>query len=156
MHEPELLILDEPIAGLDPLVQQSFHALLAEVAAQGRTVFLSSHTLLGGRARRRPRRDPAPRAARGRRLAREPAGDRGAAARDRVRRRGPGARDAARAARRPRGDARAARTSMVAFEGSADPLIKALAAYEVRSIRSRDDDLEEIFLRYYREDDGVS
>ena len=45
MHEPELLILDEPIAGLDPLVQQSFHALLAEVSAQGRTVFLSSHTL---------------------------------------------------------------------------------------------------------------
>ena len=45
MHEPELLILDEPIAGLDPLVQQSFHALLNEVAASGRTVFLSSHTL---------------------------------------------------------------------------------------------------------------
>ena len=39
MHEPELLILDEPIAGLDPLVQQSFHALLEDVAAQGRTVF---------------------------------------------------------------------------------------------------------------------
>src|SRR3984957_5611257 len=45
MHEPELLILDEPIAGLDPLVQQSFHALLGEVSAQGHTVFLSSHTL---------------------------------------------------------------------------------------------------------------
>ena len=45
MHEPELLILDEPIAGLDPLVQQSFHALLGEVVAAGRTVFLSSHTL---------------------------------------------------------------------------------------------------------------
>jgi ABC-2 type transport system ATP-binding protein len=45
MHEPELLILDEPIAGLDPLVQESFHALLAEVSAEGRTVFLSSHTL---------------------------------------------------------------------------------------------------------------
>jgi ABC-2 type transport system ATP-binding protein len=45
MHEPELLILDEPIAGLDPLVQQRFHASLAEIAAQGRTVFLSSHTL---------------------------------------------------------------------------------------------------------------
>ena len=45
MHEPELLILDEPIAGLDPLVQQSFHALLGEVSAEGRTVLLSSHTL---------------------------------------------------------------------------------------------------------------
>jgi ABC-2 type transport system ATP-binding protein len=45
MHEPELLILDEPIAGLDPLVQRSFHALLAEVSAQGRTVLRSSHTL---------------------------------------------------------------------------------------------------------------
>ena len=36
------------------------------------------------------------------------------------------------------------------FEGSADPLVKAIARYEVRSLRSRDDDLEEIFLRYYR------
>ena len=40
---------------------------------------------------------------------------------------------------------------LVAFEGSADPLVKAIAEHEVRSIRSRDDDLEEIFLRYYRE-----
>ena len=45
MHEPELLILDEPISGLDPLVQQSFHALLREVSVQGHTVFRSSHTL---------------------------------------------------------------------------------------------------------------
>jgi ABC-2 type transport system ATP-binding protein len=43
------------------------------------------------------------------------------------------------------------RHAVVAFEGSADPLIKAIANYEVRSIRSRDDDLEEIFLRYYRD-----
>ena len=45
MHEPELVILDEPISGLDPLVQRSFHTLLREVSAEGRTVFLSSHTL---------------------------------------------------------------------------------------------------------------
>jgi ABC-2 type transport system ATP-binding protein len=42
---------------------------------------------------------------------------------------------------------------VVAFEGSADALVKAIAAHEVRSIRSRDDDLEEIFLRYYRGDE---
>lgn len=45
MHRPELLIMDEPNAGLDPLVQHEFHTLLRETAAEGRTVFLSSHTL---------------------------------------------------------------------------------------------------------------
>jgi hypothetical protein len=39
---------------------------------------------------------------------------------------------------------------VIAFEGSADPVVKAIAASEVRSLRTRDDDLEEIFLRYYR------
>lgn len=45
MHEPELLILDEPSAGLDPLMQQEFYRMVDEVRAQGRTVFLSSHIL---------------------------------------------------------------------------------------------------------------
>ncbi len=45
MHEPELLILDEPTGGLDPLMQQEFSELLAEVREEGRTVFLSSHYL---------------------------------------------------------------------------------------------------------------
>lgn len=45
MHKPELLILDEPNAGLDPLVQHEFWAMMREVADDGRTVFLSSHTL---------------------------------------------------------------------------------------------------------------
>ncbi len=45
MHEPELLILDEPTGGLDPLMQQEFQELIAEVRAEGRTVFLSSHIL---------------------------------------------------------------------------------------------------------------
>ncbi|MGB3827829.1 MAG: ABC transporter ATP-binding protein [Ornithinimicrobium sp.] len=45
MHEPELLILDEPNSGLDPLLQEVFHQLLEEVRNQGRTIFLSSHTL---------------------------------------------------------------------------------------------------------------
>ena len=45
MHRPDLLILDEPSTGLDPLVQREFHALVREAAAAGRTVFFSSHVL---------------------------------------------------------------------------------------------------------------
>jgi ABC-2 type transport system ATP-binding protein len=45
MHGPELLILDEPTQGLDPLVQRVFHGLMREVATEGKTVFLSSHVL---------------------------------------------------------------------------------------------------------------
>jgi len=44
-HRPELLVLDEPTAGLDPLVQQTFFATLHETTAAGATVFLSSHIL---------------------------------------------------------------------------------------------------------------
>jgi ABC-2 type transport system ATP-binding protein len=45
MHKPSLLILDEPTAGLDPLMQQTFNQLMLEIRAEGRTVFLSSHVL---------------------------------------------------------------------------------------------------------------
>jgi len=45
MNRPELLLLDEPNAGLDPLMQREFQDMMREVVAEGRTVFLSSHTL---------------------------------------------------------------------------------------------------------------
>ena len=45
MARPDLLILDEPTTGLDPLVQQQVHGLLREHAAAGRTALLSSHVL---------------------------------------------------------------------------------------------------------------
>jgi ABC-2 type transport system ATP-binding protein len=44
-HKPDLLILDEPTAGLDPLVQHAFFGVLHEAASEGRTVFLSSHII---------------------------------------------------------------------------------------------------------------
>ena len=44
-HRPDLLVLDEPTAGLDPLVQQTFFELLRETVREGRTAFLSSHIL---------------------------------------------------------------------------------------------------------------
>jgi beta-exotoxin I transport system ATP-binding protein len=45
MHRPELLILDEPTAGLDPLMQQEVLDLLREANSAGATVFFSSHIM---------------------------------------------------------------------------------------------------------------
>jgi len=44
-HRPDLLILDEPTTGLDPLVQQEVFKLVLEAKAEGRTVFFSSHVI---------------------------------------------------------------------------------------------------------------
>ena len=44
-HDPELLILDEPTGGLDPLMQHEFFTILQERNRAGATVFLSSHIL---------------------------------------------------------------------------------------------------------------
>ena len=45
MNKPDLLILDEPSSGLDPLMQQTFYQMMQEARNEGRTVFLSSHIL---------------------------------------------------------------------------------------------------------------
>jgi ABC-2 type transport system ATP-binding protein len=45
MNRPEVLIMDEPSSGLDPLVQRTFQDMMKEVTADGASVFLSSHTL---------------------------------------------------------------------------------------------------------------
>lgn len=45
MHSPELLVLDEPTSGVDPLIQREFLSVLREIQASGRTVLLSSHVL---------------------------------------------------------------------------------------------------------------
>jgi ABC-2 type transport system ATP-binding protein len=45
MHRPELLLLDEPTGGLDPLMQQEVLGLLRQAQADGATVFFSSHIM---------------------------------------------------------------------------------------------------------------
>ncbi len=45
VHDPELLILDEPLNGADPRQRVHFQALLRQLAAEGRTIVLSSHIL---------------------------------------------------------------------------------------------------------------
>jgi ABC-2 type transport system ATP-binding protein len=44
-HRPDLLILDEPTDGLDPLIQRNFEELLRRFRDDGTTVFMSSHDL---------------------------------------------------------------------------------------------------------------
>ena len=45
MNDPDLLILDEPTAGLDPLLQHEFQGMLREEKEQGKTIFMSSHVM---------------------------------------------------------------------------------------------------------------
>ena len=45
MHQPDVLLLDEPTAGLDPLMEAEFQQIVREASGRGQTVFLSSHIL---------------------------------------------------------------------------------------------------------------
>ena len=152
MHEPELLILDEPIAGLDPLVQQSFHALLREVVAEGRTVFLSSHTL--SEVERVTQRLAILR--QGRLVVVDTLENLRKVAVQRLEIEFDRPVDAApfRALPGVKEVHASGRTLTIGFEGSADAVVKAAAAHDVRAIHPREDDLEDIFLRYYREAPG--
>jgi ABC-2 type transport system ATP-binding protein len=44
-HDPEVLILDEPFSGLDPLNRQSFEAEIRNLARNGKTILFSTHTM---------------------------------------------------------------------------------------------------------------
>lgn len=154
MHNPELLILDEPNAGLDPLMQQTFQAMLREVRDEGRTVFLSSHTLsevervadrVGiirhGKLVVVERIDELKRKAI-RRLEfefAEPVPTDVFAHVD-------GVHDVEIHGVHAR----------IAYEGSVSPVLKAATVHDVLNLNSRDADLEEIFLAYYRDTDDTS
>ena len=45
MSRPDVLLLDEPTAGLDPLMEETFQEIAREASARGQTIFLSSHIL---------------------------------------------------------------------------------------------------------------
>jgi ABC-2 type transport system ATP-binding protein len=149
MHDPELLILDEPIAGLDPLVQRNFHDLLGEVRGRGHTVMLSSHTLsevdrVADRVAilRGGRLVVVEELARLKALAARSWEIEFAETPDIAEfQRLDGVREAELAGARLR----------VTFEGSADQIVKAAARYRVSEIHTREQDLEEIFLQYYRD-----
>tara|TARA_A100001037_G_scaffold306337_1_gene350824 strand:+ start:13061 stop:13999 length:939 start_codon:yes stop_codon:yes gene_type:complete len=45
MHKPELIILDEPTNGLDPLVRNKFYEIISDLKDEKRTIFFSSHNI---------------------------------------------------------------------------------------------------------------
>jgi ABC-2 type transport system ATP-binding protein len=149
MHRPELLVLDEPTSGIDPLVQQEFYRLVRERTAAGGTVLLSSHVL----SEVEHVADRVAIVREGRLVVVEDvAGLKARAVRRLV------VHFAAPVAAEPfaslsgvrsvEADATALRFEV---EGSLDTLVKAIAAHEVVDIVSHEPDLEEIFLSYYRE-----
>jgi ABC-2 type transport system ATP-binding protein len=152
MHRPELLVLDEPTSGLDPLLQEEFRALLRETAADGRTVFLSSHSLVEVQ-------HAADRVGivRGGRLLDV---DRVAALRERALRHvtvvfaGDGDADAFADIPGVRVHERTASlVRLSAPESAMDAVVKAAARSRVADLTSAPADLEEIFLELYREPD---
>ncbi|MFN9956020.1 MAG: ABC transporter ATP-binding protein, partial [bacterium] len=45
LHDPELLIIDEPLSGLDPLNQELFKDIVKELRTQGKTIIFCTHQL---------------------------------------------------------------------------------------------------------------
>ena len=146
MHQPELVILDEPTTGLDPIIQREFIGLLRDVREAGGTVFLSSHILSEVEA----------------------VADRVGIIRDGslvvvesvelLKRRALRRMDLTFAGEPPQGLSAIAgvreltftgSTAHLAVEGSTADLLAAAAPHRVEQIVTHEPDLEEIFLSYY-------
>ncbi len=153
MIRPELLILDEPTAGLDPFIQLEFEHLCEEARSEGRTVFISSHQL----PEVEHLCDRVGIIREGRLLAVEAI----ATLKERALRKleidfgGPV--EAAAFANLPGIQDLTVEHSTLrcTVMGSLDALVKAAARFEVRNVRSIDTSLEEIFLAYYGAGDAA-
>ncbi len=150
MHRPELLVLDEPTAGLDPIVQREFLDLVKEARDEGRTVLLSSHVL--SEVEQVADRVAMIRA--GRLLVVESVHDLKALA---VRRidltfedQAPAPSDLA-AVHGVRDVTVTGRTAHLALEGSVADLLAKVGPLRVERIVTHEPDLEEIFLSHYDE-----
>jgi len=151
LGDPELLLLDEPTTGLDPLIQQEFHHILRERAEAGAAVMLSSHVL----SEVEHVADRVAIIRSGRLLMEESLATLRANAQHTVE---------VRFASPPPADAFAAVPGITgvhldgpvlrcAMQGAVDPLVKALGRYTVTDLNSREADLEETFLALYGQED---
>ncbi len=149
MHRPELLILDEPTTGLDPLLQHEFYRMVDEARAVGVTVFLSSHIL--PEVERIADRVGVIR--RGRLIVVDEVANLKARALRRLEFHFAAPVSAAEFERLPAVRSVTAHdTSMIIeFEGEVDKVIKAAAPHFVIDVVSRDPDLEDVFLHLYQD-----
>ena len=147
MHHPELLVLDEPTTGLDPLMQQAFNQMVLEAKSEGRTVFLSSHIL----PEVEQVCDRVGIIREGRLIAVEEI----RALKSRavhsleVRFAAPVAAESFSSLPGVREIVVEGSTVRFAVEGSLDPVVKALAKFEVEDLRTHEQSLEDIFLAFY-------
>lgn len=149
MNRPHLIIMDEPSSGLDPLVQREFQTMMREVAAEGRCVFLSSHTL--SEVQRVADRVGIIR--QGHLVDVEFVDDLRSKAVRRVELQftEPVDSDVFAAIPGVRDVSVASHHAVMSFDGKMEDLIKtATARYELVDISTQEADLEEIFLEYYR------
>jgi ABC-2 type transport system ATP-binding protein len=153
MHRPEILVFDEPTAGLDPVVQQVVHALVREATADGRTVFFSSHVL----SEVQQLADRVALLREGRLELVETV--------DGLRQRAV-SRVEATFVHPPPPDAfsgipgvreleRHGATIRLSLQGDVDPLVKALARFQLQALDIHEADLEDVFLELYRSDAGA-
>ncbi len=153
VHRPELLVLDEPNAGLDPLVQQELIALMRETREAGRTVFLSSHAL--SEVERVADRVGIIREGRLVVVERVDELKRRAVRQLDLRFAAPVPTDlfaTVPAVREVETDGTVVR---LRYDGSVNGVLRAALAHEVVELHSREADLEEIFLAYYRAGAGM-
>ncbi len=153
MHEPELLVLDEPTAGLDPFLQQEFTAMAREVVSEGRTVFMSSHVM--SEVQKTSDRVGIIRDGRLASVESVESLRRNATRRVEVLLGGPPPPGAFTGIPGVSEVSVEGPLVVCRLEGSADALVKVLATHEVLSLTSEEPDLEEVFFaRYAREEAG--
>ena len=151
VNRPELLILDEPTRGLDPLMQQTFLRMIDEIREDGRTVFLSSHDLPEVEA-------VADRVAiirEGMLVTVSGIAELRTRAMRRIQITFANAAPVAEFANLPgvRNVSALGSVMELSVEGTMDRVIKAAAGHEVLNLRSAEADLEDVFLTYYRGQD---
>jgi ABC-2 type transport system ATP-binding protein len=149
-HSPELLILDEPTGGLDPLMQEEFLELIREERERGTSVFLSSHEL--DEVQRSCDRVGIIRD--GRLVAVEKVVDLTGRAYRHVSVEFDSPVDASEFRQLPGVSGLVATGNRISFkvEGNLDAVLKATARHTVRDIEVTQPTLEEVFLTYYSRD----